>query len=323
MQVGTSDSTYEWIADWAKIPNSESARTGWAHHGIAITEADEVMLFHQLDPTVLVFDTDGNLLRSWDIGLTNAHNMTLVKEDGTEYLWMADNYRNYANEYYGSGERSGQAIKTTLEGETLMTVQPPDIEAYRERNCAPTAVAVNEERHGGNGDIWVADGYGEHYVHRYNRSGDYISSINGEEGQTGPFRGPHGLWIGARRSERELYIAEQSNGRIQVYDLEGNYKRAIGTEFLNSPSAFTTYGDLLVVVELRARLAVLDRDDNLACYLGEREGARDIEGWPNIPAELLEIGKFNAPHGIAADSDGNLYVVEWMVGGRTTKLAKR
>ena len=322
MRIGAGDDTYEWVDDWAKIPDTPSARTGWAHHGVVVTEADEVILFHQLDPTVLVFDTKGNLLRSWDIGLTNAHSMTLVKEDGAELLWMADNYRNYANERSGRGDKSGRAIKTTLQGESLMTIQHPDLEPYRERTFAPTAVAVNEERHGGNGDIWVADGYGEQYVHRYNKSGDYISSINGEEGQAGPFGGPHALWIGARKSERELYIAEQRNGRIQVYDLEGNFTRAFGPGFLTSPSAFTTYGDLLMVVELRPRLAFLDRDDNLVCYVGEREGGSVLDGWPNVPAQLLEPGKFNAPHGISVDSEGNLYVVEWMIGGRTTKLVK-
>ena len=51
--------------------------------------------------------------------------------------------------------------------------------------------------------------------------------------------------------------------------------------------------------------------------------ARDMEAWPNVPSELLEPGKFNAPHGMAADSHGSLYVVEWMIGGRITKLVKR
>ena len=284
MRIGSGDYTYDWIGNWAKIPDTPSARTGWAHHGVVVTDADEVILFHQLDPTVLVFDTEGKLLRSWDIGLTNAHSMTLVKEDGVQLLWMADNYRNYANEYSGSGDKSGRAIKTTLYGETLMTIQHPDIEPYSDHTFAPTSVAVNEERDGGNGDIWVADGYGEQYVHRYNKSGDYIGSINGEEGEAGPFGGPHALWIGARKAERELYIAEQRNGRIQVYDLEGNFKRAFGTGFLNSPSAFTTYGDLLMVVELRSRLAFLDRDDRLVRYVGEREGGSDLDGWPNVPA---------------------------------------
>ena len=323
MRIVAGDNVYEWIDNWAQIPDTPSARTGWAHHGVVVTEADEVILFHPNDPKVLVFDTEGVLLRSWETGLTNAHSTTLVNEDGTELLWMADNYRNNVDERSGRGEKSGQAIKTTLDGEVIMTVKHPDIEAYRERTFAPTSVAVNEERHGGNGDIWVADGYGEHYVHRFDRSGEYVGSINGAEGAAGPFGSPHGLWIGARKSERELYIAEQRTGRIQVYDLDGNFVRSFGSGFLSSSSAFATYGDLLMVVELRARLAFLDRDDNLVCHVGEREGARDMEGWPNVSSELLEPGKFNAPHGMAADSHGNLYIVEWMIGGRTTKLVKR
>jgi hypothetical protein len=36
----------------------------------------------------------------------------------------------------------------------------------------------------------------------------------------------------------------------------------------------------------------------------------------------LEAGKFNSPHGMAIDGEGNLYVAEWLIGGRFTKLAK-
>ena len=39
MRVGSGDSTYEWVEHWAKIPDTESARSGWAHHGVAISES--------------------------------------------------------------------------------------------------------------------------------------------------------------------------------------------------------------------------------------------------------------------------------------------
>ena len=39
-----------------------------------------------------------------------------------------------------------------------------------------------------------------------------------------------------------------------------------------------------------------------------------------IPTSLLEAGKFNSPHGLAVDANGNLYVAEWLIGGRVTKL---
>ena len=40
-----------------------------------------------------------------------------------------------------------------------------------------------ETRLGGNGDIWVADGYGASLVHRLSASGDYLQTI---DGRTGP-----------------------------------------------------------------------------------------------------------------------------------------
>jgi hypothetical protein len=50
--------------------------------------------------------------------------------------------------------------------------------------------------------------------------------------------------------------------------------------------------------------------------------------WPNtltgdgrteIP-RLPSSDRFNSPHSVATDADGNLYVSEWLLGGRYTKL---
>ena len=41
-----------------------------------------------------------------------------------------------------------------------------------------------------------------------------------------------------------------------------------------------------------------------------------------IPTTLLSPGKFNSPHGLAVDKDKNLYIAEWLIGGRFTKLKK-
>jgi hypothetical protein len=36
----------------------------------------------------------------------------------------------------------------------------------------------------------------------------------------------------------------------------------------------------------------------------------------------LEPGRFNSPRTVAADGDGNLYVTEYLLGGRFTKLVR-
>ena len=328
MRIGDGDNTYEWIDSWAKTPKSD----GWAHHGAAITEAGNIVACHQGRATIETFDRDGNLLSSWDSGLTEAHGITIVKEGDVEYLWIADNGRKRQADlgYEYLDEYKGQVAKFTLDGRRVMSIDPPDLPVYGSAVYSPTWVAVNEERNGGNGDIWVTDGYGSNSVHRYDRSGTYISTINGEEGEAGHFDCPHSIFIDTRKSGHELYVADRANGRVQVYDLEGNFKRVFGADFFTSPSGFATHGDHMVVAELNARLVILDLDDKPLTYLGSNVEVAKVDGWPNnlnekgevIPTRLLETGKFNSPHGLTVDKDGNLYVAEWLIGGRFTKLAK-
>ena len=332
MRVGSEEHPYDWIDDWAKIPESDSSRMGWAHAGIVVTESGNVMTCHPGDPVVMTFDGDGNFLSSWQGDFADAHGITLVNEGGVEFLWIADNgsKRSHSHGYeYPPGESPvpGKAFKTTLDGETVMTLEMPSLPVYEDTRYSPTTVAVNEERFGGNGDVWVGDGYGASYVHRYTSDGEYVGSINGEEG-AGAFNCPHGIFIDRRKSEPELYVADRANARVQVYDMEGGFKRSFGAGFLTTPSGFVTHGDLMVIAELRARLAVTDLNDKLITYLGQNEQVCDVDGWPNnmsddgrtIPTSLLETGKFNSPHGLAVDPNGNLYVAEWLIGGRVIRL---
>jgi hypothetical protein len=98
----------------------------------------------------------------------------------------------------------------------------------------------------------------------------------------------------------ELWVADRGNGRVQVYGLDGSFRRVVGETFLNSPSAFAPYGQKLVIAELYARLAVVGPDDQLVCYLGDNGAVREHPGWPNgldelehpVRTEELEHGRF-------------------------------
>ena len=335
MHIGSGQHQYEWIDNWAQIPDSDARRGGWAHPGVAVTTRGEVVTFHPGEPALLFLAADGRLLRSVPTDLTEGHGITCTREGDTEYLWLADPGSKgvRVGDELRRTSSPGRVIKMALDGQVVQTLERPDLPAYGEGRYSPTSVAVHEERFGGNGDVWVADGYGKHYVHRYSRfskAGEYVGSINGGEGAAGAFSCPHGIWIDNRRAEPELYIADRGNRQVQVYDLDGSFKRAFGQNYLNSPSGFARDGRLLIVAELWARLAILDADDRLICYLGDNSPVRAMPGYPNeldernVPCRTsrLRPGKFNSPHGIAADSGGNIYVAEWLIGGRMTKLEK-
>ena len=146
MNIATPLGTYRWIEDWIKIPDPAATGNNGRTHGVAVTRDGRIVIFHQADPAVLIYSPAGELLNSWG-EFPGAHGLTLVEEDGVELLWLAD-------------ETTKEVVKATLDGEIVQSIPAPAHPAYATSKYIPTWAAVNEKRFGGNGDIWVADGYG-------------------------------------------------------------------------------------------------------------------------------------------------------------------
>jgi hypothetical protein len=337
--VGQGQHRYEWIDDWADLPETASAARGWAHPGCAVTAAGEVVTVHPAEPRLLFFAPDGRLRRSWRVDVTEAHGLAVTGSGAAERVWLADSgAKRQPGAGYGyaahAAPAGGQVVELTLDGHLVRRLARPDHPAYREGRYLPTSVAVDDEGLGGSGDIWVADGYGQNLVHRFRQDGSYAGSFAGAggtaggAGASGSFKTPHAVVIDRRKEEPELYVADRANHRLQVFDLQGRFKRIVGADVLTSPSAFALAGNLLVVAELRARLVLFDAQDRLVGTLGAHEAVCDAPGWPNrldaagSPIRPLDLrpGRFNSPHGVAAGAGGALYVAEWLIGGRYTKL---
>ncbi len=313
MIVTDGQESYEWIENWARTPDTPASRENGRTHGVAESSDGSVYVFHQSTPAVLVFDQEGALVRSFGDNFAGAHGLTLVNENGREFLWLTD-------------EANGRVEKLTLGGESVQAIRQPKHVEYNDSRYSPTWVAVNPT----NGDIWVADGYGSSLVHRYDSSGDYIHSIDGNEpGAAGRFACPHAVFFDTRGGKTpELYVADRGNRRVQVYDGEGNFKRSFGEDIFVHPCAFAVYGEALYVPELFGRMAVLDANDKLIGYVGQNDRIAEAPGWPglsvkdwpNLPPDQIQAGKFSSPHGVGTGPDGSVYVVEWIIGGRIIRL---
>ena len=285
--------------DWADLSSVPEAVNSWAHNGIVVTAAGEVIGFH--GGHLVTVNRNGQVSRSVSTDLTEGHGITLVREGNEEFLWVSDpgfvfevGSDDGDEEWapvFGKGvhvePRPPRVVKMTLEGKIVaelpIPTRGPGSPPGMMGDYCPCGAAVDEERLGGTGDIWVADGYGSSLVHRFDERGNVQLTLSGEEGG-GRFLCPHAVFIDRRDGKTpELYIADRENRRVQVYDLEGHYRRTFGEGSLNSPSGFAVVDNMLVVAELYARLALFDAEDAFVDYIGASQEARTGIGWPERP----------------------------------------
>jgi len=328
--------SFRWHEPWNGWLAARDAaeRAAWIHAGIAVTAAGDVVAISHDSAEAVLLAPDGSVRRSFPTGVTQGHGLLSAVDGAGECLWVADNgvrrERTGAGEYPNvpGGARHGRVLKLSLSGQPLLALDAPELPAYVSGSFYPTAVAVDEPRFGGDGAVWVADGYGQSLVHKFTADGRYLLTLDGTDG-AGRFACPHAIWIDRRRAQPEMYIADRTNARLQVYDLDGRFLRAVGGPgIFRRPGGFAAVGDYLVVAELEARLAVLDPADRLVGYLGADDLAGGRDGFPNRldrnglprrPAPLA-AGRFNSPHGITSDAGGSLYISEFLIGGRLVKL---
>ncbi|MEE8318795.1 MAG: hypothetical protein V3R36_04055, partial [Dehalococcoidales bacterium] len=82
MPYGTGEYTYELVDGWAKLPPDWSFKDVT---GVTIDAQDRVYVLNRGEHPVIVFDRDGNLLKTWGEGLfENAHGAG-IGPDGSIY----------------------------------------------------------------------------------------------------------------------------------------------------------------------------------------------------------------------------------------------
>lgn len=300
--VGTGDYTYEYHLDWAKLPKGMEFATT---HGVVEDSKGRIFIHHTGSPSVAVFEPDGTYITSWGEAYAGgAHGMHLSVENGEEFLYLAATSLNFV-------------AKTTLDGEEVLRLgTPPRSDIYDEDHVfVPTETTV-----GPDGTIFVADGYGQPWVHRYTQDGKYLDSFGGLGDGLGQLDNPHGIMLDTRGGEPRILVSDRKNARLQYFSLGGK-PLSITSGDVRFPCTTIQWQDRIYVPDLYSRLTILDKNDELLAHLGDWPDCWKRDGWPNLPRGEWVAGKYSSPHDLEVDRHGNIYVVEWLSEG-TGKVSK-
>lgn len=272
---------------------------------MAVDSRDRVYLFTRRDPAVLVYERDGRFVRSWGEGLftERTHGLTIGPDDT---VYCVDDAGHSVRTFSTDGDpvltlgTPGKASDTGYDGAAYASIARAGPPFNR-----PTNVAVAPT-----GDLYVTDGYGNARVHRFTAGGQLIRSWGAPGGGPGEFRIPHGICI---LEDGRVLVADRENDRIQVFDPDGRYLE----EWLDiqRPTHLAAGRDgLLYVSELswlkgqRSPRHGEITDDRYGRVSAIRTNGMVVARWGGKPPGTA--GAFTAPHGIAVDSRGDVYVAE-------------
>ncbi len=324
--IGIDGYKYECHHNWGTLPPQFEWQTT---HNVAIDSKGQIYITHQGHAgkkgtdTTFVFDSTGKFIKSfgkeWHGG---GHGIDIRMEGGKEYMYLTNTWSSPLK--VAKYDMNGEMVWALGRPETKEYERTPDPKDAKKTVLPPynpTNVAFCS-----NGDFFVGDGYGSHYMIKYSKDGKMLSIFGGRGKADGQFQTPHGNWVDERvPGKSTLYVCDRANARLQAFDLNGKHLGTSAAGTVLFPAHIDIQGDVMLVPDLHARVSLFDKNGKAIVYLGEDAGWRKtvLDGFKvrRDPKQWV-AGKFVHPHDACFDKDGNIYVVEWVEGGRITFLKK-
>lgn len=303
---------------WGTPPNGMQT-IGETHGEIAVANNGEIYtsVLGGDKPGIQVYSPSGEYLRNISNAPSDFHGFTIHQEGEQEFI-------------YGAGKDSQKVFKMTLSGQVVLEIDvlkaiKNELAIYKQQGIKKTLLRGKKLQLtavdiSANGDLYVVDGYGADFIHRFDKAGNYLVSFGGRVSPYN-FANAHKLAIDRRFSPERILLTDRKNLRLVHLTLDGELIGDVNSK-LKRPSAIAFYGDYIAVAEIGGAVSVLDKQGKVVKVLGggQIKRPKSIKRPFDLPLENWLAGRVNTPHGIAFDQHGSIFISEFNKYGRLLKF---
>ena len=302
IEVGADAFRYRVASRWPTLPADMNLVEVTA---VATDSRGRVFVFNRGSHPVAIFSAEGDFIASWGAGLfARPHGITIGPDDA---VYCVDDLDHTVKKFSLDGRlilklgTSGQFSDTgatTVDFRNIQRAGPPF--------NFPTNLAISP-----NGDLYVADGYGNARIHRFTSDGTLVMSWGEPGSGPGQFHVPHGIAIDRRGT---VYVADRENSRLQLFTADGEFLTE-WTDIARPCQVFIDDNSNVYVAELGYRAGMWPGTHPPApTATGGRLSIFDLHGkllarWGG-GENPCAAGDFFAPHDVWVDSHGDIYVSE-------------
>jgi hypothetical protein len=299
---GHNEMTYKMNAEWGAL-NPEKTPVNDCHEMVQDAKGRILLLTNETKNNVIIYNKSGSLIDTWGTEFPGAHGLTIQNTGEEDYLFITDTAKH-------------QVYKTTIDGKILLTIDAPaDMAAYQKKEAfVPTETAVL-----GNGEFYIADGYGAQHILHYDEKGILKNSFGGKGEGDEFLDNAHGICIDYRKTTPTLIITDRTRNAFKRFTLEGKLM-----EIIHLPGACVCRpvikGDYLYSAVLRSPslgdadsgfVTILNKENKVVSNLGGSEPKYE-NGKLNPLSQAEKI--FKNPHDVCVDDEGSIYVAQWASG---------
>ena len=262
----------------------------------AITEDRDghiVVLTNDKRNNLIVYRKDGTFVSRREDRFPAAHALEFgVDRRGDELLWVTDHQISVISLLTPDGRELKRLNADAL------SARYPDLTKYHATN-----VAVMKD-----GDFFISDGYGSHFIHHFDPDWKYIATFGGAGSAPEHLRQPHAIWLDTRRGREDLLVCDRGNALLKWFSPKGELLRTVPVPG-SQPSNVAAMADgHIAIASLNGMILILDSQDRVVSAVG---GEPPVYENGQLQPLVNYNTTFNHPHDVYVDKAGALYVAQW------------